>query len=234
MKLAWAYNCKTALPKGIQDSITFYFINSINRAKKLGYNTEIYTNSSEFSSVADKVINVPDDYYNKMWDSFKFFALSYIDDKTILVDGDIFFHNLLPKLDTKEVYFDTFETNNWNFVYKKVVNQLTDLNLNKIIPEWKNTPQPIMNTGLLYFNSKELKDKYLDRWFKFYNFCIKHEHIDFARATAVGAQYLLTLLSEGYTTQYFSNKLNETNDFYIHHSGKVKNKVKIKLKNTLI
>lgn len=234
MKLAWAYNCKTSLTRGIQDSITFYFIDSINRAKKLGYYTEIYTNSSEFNLVADKVINVPDDYYNQMWDSFKFFALSHIDNNTVLIDGDVFLHNSLPKLDTQDLYFDTFEIGNWNPVYQETVNKLTELNISKIIPEWENKAQPIINVGLLYFNNIKLKNNYLDRWFKCYDFCIKHKDINLSKATAVAAQYLLTLLSKDYTTKYFSNKLNETNDYYTHHSGRVKHKNQIKIKNTLI
>jgi len=234
MKLAWAYNCKTNLTKGIQDTITFYFVDSINRAKKLGYYTEIYTNSSEFGLVADKVISVPDDYYDQMWDSFKFFALTHMDNNTVLIDGDVFLHSPLPKLNIQDLYFDTFETGNWGLVYKKVVDQLTNLNIKEIIPEWENIPQPVINIGLLYFSNEELKYKYLDRWFKFYGFCIQNKDINLSKATAVGAQYLLTILSKNYTTKSFSKKLNETNKYYTHHSGEIKYKSKIKIENTLI
>lgn len=234
MKLAWAYNCQTKLPRNIQDNITYYFINSINKAKKLGYYTKIYTNSSKFNLIADKVIRVPNNYYTQSWDSFKIFALSHMDNNTTLIDGDVFLHKPLPKLNTQELYFDTFETNNWNLIYKETVDKLTNLNIQEIIPEWENTPQPIINTGLIFFNNIELKTKYLDRWFKFYNFCNKHKNLNLSKLTPVGAQYLLTLLSKGHTIKYFSKKLNEVNDYYVHHSGGAKYKNKIQTKNTLI
>jgi hypothetical protein len=210
-----------------------YYTNSINSAKKLGYTTELYSNCEWFDSLIDIKHNVTDEFV--FWDAFKTIPLIRTDDY-MLVDGDVLFHNKLPELDKSvDVYFDGWES--WLSIYDDCVNELDELGVLDIIPEWRAQKQRVMNIGTLKINNNELRELYLDRWFKLYEFCkVRKDSIKtFELCCTITSQYLLTLLSDGFNTHNFSNRLRTPNNYYTHYVGKEKYNLPIpKIDKTLI
>lgn len=210
-----------------------YYTNSITSAHKFGYTTELYSNCDWFDNLIDIKHNVTDEFV--FWDAFKTIPLNRNDDY-MLVDGDVIFHNKLPDLDNSiDVYFDGWES--WLSIYDDCVNELDSLGIASIIPEWKVQKQRVMNIGTLKINNNGLRDLYLDRWFKLYEFCKIRKDIlnTFELCCTITSQYLLTLLSAEFNTHNFSNRLRTPNDYYIHYVGKEKYNLPIpKINKTLI
>jgi hypothetical protein len=210
-----------------------YYTNSIQSAKKLEYTIELYSNCDWFDSIVDIKHNVTDEFV--FWDAFKTIPLNRTDDY-MLVDGDVLFYNKFPKLDNwVDIYFDGWES--WLSIYDDCVNELDEMGISNIIPEWKVQKQRVMNIGTLKINNNELRELYLDRWFKLYEFCeVRKDSIKtFDLCCTITSQYLLTLLSYGFNIHNFSNKLRTPNDYYIHYVGKEKYNLPIpKIDKTLI
>jgi len=202
-----------------------YYLESINRVKKLGYTVEMYTNCDWFTTVVDKV------HIRKrsslLWDSYKFIPLLERKDNFILLDGDVFLDDKVNLSSIHDVLFDTYETGNWNLLYARSVNKLTELGIEKVIPEWKAIPQEVMSCGFLYFNDINFRELYADRWIKAEKFITEHKQdLDLYTCTATAAQYLLTILCNHYskTRHHYSESLGIPNPFYTHHAGKDKYK----------
>lgn len=210
-----------------------YYINSIISAKNLGYTIELYSNCDWF----DNLVNVKHDVFNEFvfWDAFKTIPLNRNDDY-MLVDGDVIFHNKLPELNNSiDVYFDGWES--WLDIYDECVNELDTLGISDFIPEWKVKKQRVMNIGTLKINNTQLKELYLDRWFKLYEFCkVNKDTIKtFDLCCTITSQYLLTILSDGLNVHNFSNRLRTPNEYYTHYVGKEKYNLPIpKINKTLI
>jgi len=210
-----------------------YYTNSIKSAKALGYDIEIYSNCDWFDDLVDIKHIVNDEFV--FWDAYKTIPLNRTDDY-MLVDGDVIFHNRFTQLDDSvDVYFDGWES--WLNIYDDCVNELNTLGIANIVPEWKVKKQRVMNIGTLKINNKELKELYLDRWFKLYNFCKdrKSNIKTFDLCCTITSQYLLTILCDGLNIHNFSNRLRTPNQYYTHHVGKEKYNLPIpKINKTLI
>lgn len=209
--------------KGVTDRlarIRAYYTHSIISAKRLGYTVEIYSNCDWFDKLVDIKHEVDQNFF--FWDGFKTIPLKR-EDNILLVDGDITFRKKFDIFDPKvDLYFDTYES--WYKDHRNTVNELTELNLKEVIPEWNNIPKPVINTGVLKINNSELKNLYLSRWYTFQDFCLKNKNkiVNLHHCCTIGSQYILTLLAENYSKVHFSNKVKEPNTFYIHHWGEDK------------
>lgn len=213
--------------------IKSYYINSINSAKKIGYTTEIYTNTHIFNQYVDISHTISNTF--TFWDGFK--TLPLLDNVSgVLVDGDILFNSKMPEfLNDIDLYFDGWES--WLDLYSKCIIELTNLGISNVIPEWIVEPQRIINIGLLKINNSELRELYLDRWYKMYKFCNDNAHNMeyFYMCCTITSQYLLTLLSKQYKIQSISNRLGNPNGYYTHFVGKEKYNLPIpKIDKTLI
>lgn len=200
---------------------------ALQKAKQLGYKTILYTNSDIFVGDADEIIKVNKKEYNYggFWDSFKFIVLDERKDDYLLCDPDIIFHDKIKINYNADVIFDAWETFGWNGIYKNDIKTLTDLGVQKVIPEWTNKQQHIMNCGILKFNNQYFKNLYVDRWKKLYEFCFDNENkLDINKCTPIAAQYLLTILCNHYKfSKYnYSEQLRKQNDFYTHFAGDAK------------
>jgi hypothetical protein len=142
----------------------------------------------------------------------------------------------LPELDNSiDVYFDGWES--WLTIYDDCVNELNSMGISDIIPEWEVRKQRVINTGTLKINNIKLKELYLDRWFKLYEFCNQNKTNikTFEMCCTITSQYLLTLLCENFNIHNFSNRLRIPNEYYTHHVGKEKYNLPIpKIDKTLI
>lgn len=200
--------------------IKSYYINSINSAKKLGYKIEIYTNTNIFNDYVDISHHINNEF--TFWDGFK--TLPLLENTNgVLVDGDIIFDSKLPQLSNDtDLYFDGWES--WLDLYSKCVIELDELGIKDIIPEWESIPQRVINIGLLKINNSELRDLYLDRWYKMYKFCNQHKNNMkyFYMCCTIASQYLLTLLSKNYKIKNISNRLGKPNGYYTHFVGQQK------------
>ena len=203
-----------------------FYTQALKRGQALGYNVEMYTNSDKFDNIADKVHWVDKDFHKyEFWDSFKFVPLKERTDDYLLCDGDILFHERINIDKVSDVLFDAWEIANWSLVYSEDINKLTELGIKKVIPEWVNLRQHVMNCGILKFNDQELKNTYIDRWDKFHSFCIEHrDELNLKKCTAIGAQYLLTILCNYFnsTRSNYSTTLRQANPFYVHYAGTAK------------
>lgn len=227
MKLVWTYNDKS---KNLSDTerITLinYYITSIYQAKKLGYYTIIYCNNEIckfWEDYCDEVITINDSLYlnSPLWDSFKMFVIDNRDDEFCLIDGDVLLHTKLPIM-SGDVVFDSYEILNWKKEYESTINKLTDLNIKEVIGFWSNERIPVMSCGILYFYSNEMGKLYCYWWKKFNEFILNNiNSIDTHRATAVGAQYLLTIMCKKFNlkTQNLSKNFGEKGRYYHHYFG---------------
>lgn len=225
MNLVWTYKDFIHNDLEKRQKITTFYKTSITKAKKLNYLTEIYTNHTEFDTLID--ISHFTNHESLFWDEFKFIPLANRYDDYILIDGDVFIHKKFPKLDKYDVYFDTFETGRRNYetIYKEEVDKLDSLGIGQVIEEWETDVYDIACCGILYFKDKEFQKLYYTKWKIFRDFV--SDNIKYLRAnycTVVGAQYLLTLLIKYHNKShyYFTNKLREPCEYYVHHAGKEK------------
>lgn len=235
MRLVYTYNEDVYSDINKKNRTLEYYIESINRARKLGYKIELYTNSNLLSPLVDKV-NLIESHNSYLWDSFKFIALEDPNTDYSLIDGDVFLNKRLD-LFTTDVVVDTIELGNWNILYNKTVKTLTNLRIHDHIPEWDGSFQKVFGCGLLYFNDAEFRRYYVESWNILNNFIILHkDKINLYYATAVAAQYLLTLLvnKHGKSYNYYSKVLGAPNKFYVHHAGKDKYKGDSIFKNKLV
>lgn len=237
MKLIWTYNYD-AIVGGNVGAHTFerriillnYYILSIQNAKRLGYYCIVYCDSTYkhiFDTIADEVHLVESTYkYSILWDSYKIAALEARTDdgEYCLIDGDLILHKKLPKFEETMV-FDSYEIHNWSTDYKHTIQQMTDVGIQNVIPEWVNKRMPIMSCGILYINNSEFKNIYINRWHKCNELIQKYvDTIDADYGTMVSAQYLLTLLVNHYKISYrkMAMRVGDDNIYYKHHSGSTK------------
>jgi hypothetical protein len=236
MRLIWTYDSKGFLHDSHKDRRTIllnYYMHSIETAKKFGYYTIMYcdlVHMDLFKNLVDE-IHILENYENSpLWDSFKFKALEdQEDDNYCLIDGDVILHAKLPELDT-DVIFDSWEVLNWKREYKNTIDKLTKLNIADHIKEWNYKQIPIMCCGILNIKTKINRLIYINNWKVFNNFVKENiEQIDTDYATAVGAQYLLTLITKynNFTYKNLCEQFGENGNYYKHHAGIIKYKAPI-------
>lgn len=183
-----------------------YYIESIKSALNLGYTIDFYVSRELIYNFRGLKINLltVDSINSGLFDFLKAEVLKNRSDQIMLVDGDIQFHKQIPLSDHDLIYDfkcitaegdkydDIRKDKTWNVFYKPFVSNLTKLGIKSIIPEWTGERLDfIHNIGVLYFNNIDLKNIYVDRWYKFNDFINKHIN-DKTPYTAVGAQYLLS------------------------------------------
>jgi len=183
-----------------------YYRNSILSALDLGYKIDFYVSRDLIYNFRGLKINLHtvDNINSGLFDFLKAQVLKNRTDNIMLVDGDIQFHKQVPITDHDLIfdfkcitaegdkYDDIKKDKTWNVFYKPYVNKLTQLGISNLIPEWTGRRLDyIHNIGIIYFNSNNLKNIYVDRWHTFNSFINKHID-DKTPFTAIGAQYLLS------------------------------------------
>lgn len=197
---------------------------SSKMARKLGYTTELYTNSNIFDGYFDLIHKISDSYI--FWDSYKVLPYLLRNDDYMVIDYDVFIYKKIIFDKDVDFYFDTFES--WKY-YNEPIKILTDLGIGSVIPEWNSNKQKVMNTGILYFRNRDFRKLYYERYISFYNFCkqnieVLKKYTPFQMFGTIAEQYLLTILSEYYNMRHhnFSKLPRVKNNFYHHNPGKEK------------
>lgn len=244
MKLIWTYNSDVVFGNqfGVNTPemkviLINYYIHSIQTAINLNYYTIIYCDSKSyniFKDVADEVIIV-DNYENSLlWDSFKIKVLEDREDDFCLIDGDVILHSKLPQF-TTDVVFDSYELNNFKYNYKDILDYLSSVGIENELKLWENKQLPILSCGILSIRNEELKNKYISNWKLYNQFISKHiDNVDIDLATMVGAQYLLSILSQNKSHTKLSNLVGYDNPYYKHYCGPIKYTKPIVPKNQII
>lgn len=201
---------------------------SIQSARKLNYNIELYTNDLDFSKYLDldKVHFIKDDY--QIWDSFKLWVLENRNDNNyFLSDSDVIFTDKLLFDTNVDIYFDGIETQNWGWVYEPTMKFLRANFIFKQISFWSYDKQPVYNVGILKINNQTLKSEYIKCWKTLYTEIEPYlSLLDKSFTTPILTQYLLTLLvnKDNYSYQYFTKDGGwpHNNIYYKHYPGFLK------------
>lgn len=232
MKLIWTYNSNVKFDTIVGEHtpqreiiLINYYIHSIKTAISFGYYTIIYCDSNiskYFKNIADEVIIVNEFIDSLLWDSFKIKVLDERTDEFILIDGDVILHNRLPEF-VDDIMFDSYEISAFKHKYKRTISNLTEMGISEYIDIWVNKQLPIISCGILSINNKKLKESYVHYW-KIYNNFINNNNtnLNIDLATMIGAQYLLSILSETHSHKKLSQIVSGDNPYYKHYCGPLK------------
>jgi hypothetical protein len=228
MRLVWTYDSASKdLTETERITLVNYYILSINSASKLGYQTVMVCRESDYNFWKQYVneIHICNCYENSpLWDSFKIYALETLRGEYYLIDGDVILHNNLPEIND-DILFDSYEILNWSNEYQPTIDKLTKLGIGDVIRIWDNKRIPIMNCGVLSINNQIVKTLYMNLWKRFNQFVINNiSEIDTKFATGVGAQYLLSLISNQYNipSTKLTENLGDISEYYQHYYGSQK------------
>lgn len=222
-KLLWAFFSK----EGESDRfITYINLNrlSIKRALDLGYHCTIITNKDLFKYFLDLDVSLDsfNEHYTPFFDYTKHYALKNYTKDYIIIDGDLMLKDLLPEVKA-DLVFEKYEVNNWKSMYKKYVDFCSLNDIKQIIPEWTgNKRHQIFNIGLLNIQNDELREIYLDRWYKFRTFIDSFNLNDRLMYAITGSQYLLTELVEYHKFTSKDYRTSTEQSTYLHYLGERK------------
>jgi hypothetical protein len=217
--------------------LTEFYKLSITTAKKLGYETIIYTNENHshiFEPYVDEIVTLHDYEQSPLFDSFKIKVLEERSDDFYLIDGDVILNKKIPILDV-DVTFDAYEEQFWKHTYGDQIEELKKLDINRYLPIFNDNgnkifsgEEKILNCGLLRITKNETKNRYIFYWKRFNDFVKSNSKILNKDQTLVGGQYVLTMVCKemNSTLSPLSEKLGEPNEFYRHYVGKIKFMVK--------
>lgn len=194
---------------------------SSKTARKLGYRVVLYTDDNTIHHGLDiDELNLIE-CNSKLWDSLKIKVLETRQGLNyFLADYDIEFYTELPLNSDKDIIFDAYEDNIkiWNWAYKNTVEKI---NSRFTLPDWSSNRIPVINVGILKINNSELKQRYINEWYKLEELT-KDLNINPFFLTATVTQYLLTVLvkqGEHTTENYSGTNLGVANKFYHHFNG---------------
>jgi len=234
MKLVYTFSTQftskvynTNDPSKILTAYINYYRRSILSALEVGYKVDFYISSELIYNFKDLKINLItiEDIDSGLFDFWKAKVLKERTDDIMLVDGDIDFHKKISITNHDLIYDfacstgeegdDIKKDKTWHHYYKPYVNNLSDLGIKQVIPEWTGKRLDFVhNIGVLYFNNKKLKEIYVQRWFEFNDFINKHI-FDKTPYTAIGAQYMLSEI----INHYNCSSIEVTKGTYDHNLG---------------
>ena len=226
MKLIWTYDGNVGKTHYTQDkriTIINYYILSIYNAKKFGYHTIIYVTPESkhyFNNVADEVLLLENELYQKVWDYPKIYVLENRDDDYILIDGDVILNKRLPEFKC-DIMFDTYEEDDmWNFEYVELIQQLNNMGISNIVNFWEDKKIAVMNTGILHIKNNDFKKNYVKLWKEMYNWIFSQsESVDSNKIAIVISQFFLTLLAnnKNMVVKNINNYVGENSEYYKHY-----------------
>jgi hypothetical protein len=202
---------------------------SIKSARMVGYSPHLYTNDLEFAKNLDlDNITIVDDLYPYVWDSIKIQVLETRNDfNFFLSDNDVIYKSKIKFESDIDVFFDGFEINNWDWIYRDIINKIGKTDLFKSNPIWEFNKIPVMNLGILKINNNELKNLYIKEWKYAYNKLLDMIiHSSNMLITPVISQYLFTLICNNKKikhTHFTKNGIwSDNNEYYNHYPGEIK------------
>jgi hypothetical protein len=224
----WNYDAKTATISNI-----WYYALSVAYIKKLGQDIVLYTDSLGKECLDylpyDEIYPVLDDVFDNdstpvLWSRSKYYALDQEPLGALHIDGDVFIksENCINKIE--QMKYDILcqgiqEISLWNIqriddnyeANEALVNEL------KLPDGVRETPIKSFNTGIVSFNNKELKDKFISVYFNMVDQITSNEKIMKAweenkniNLDLVIEQRFLYDLSEKYNIKYLLDYTSRT------------------------
>ena len=205
----------------LQRTIDFYKL-SIFKAKQLGYEVHMFTDKPDMFE-ADRTIICNPDFCGYFWDNFKYIALGRLEEDYLLIDGDVILSERL-KLPEVDVVYDADEPGEWKNGYREGVKLLTELGIDKVIPEWNPNRLVSKCVGLLRVTNPLFRSTYYDRWKTVHRFIEDNIKEYDPVLTGVAAEYLLACMIDKYDTSHsaLSEELGSQNRYYRHYCGDLK------------
>lgn len=153
------------------------FAMSVAYAKRLGEDIHLYADylgrellhSLPYTKIES--LDIPTDFPTDFWAAGKFFALKKMQLGDIHIDGDVFLKTpelmevINNRMLTTDLIVQSIE-NSWSYdneYYINCVNVIKDNGI--VLPNQLPYVAPAYNCGLVGFNNKELKEKYLQHYF---------------------------------------------------------------------
>ena len=164
-------------PRQIATHLYCYAL-SLTYIKKHGYKINLYADKNAIELLKylpyDNIIelDIPDSANQKFWAQSKFYSLLKMSLGEILIDGDIFIKSkeIIDRIDSNfDVNIQSLETGNMITAdsYNRCRNFMKPVDFGDIFE-----PQeliPICNSGILQINNPDLKEEYINEYFKCMN-----------------------------------------------------------------
>lgn len=153
----------------------FCYALSVSYIKKLGHSISLYADSKAIELLHDlpydKVteLNIPETANSKFWAQSKFYTLPLMQLGETLIDGDIFIKSqeIIDRISPDyDVNIQSLETGTMltTDAYKRCRGFMADIDFGPIFKP--DEMIPICNSGILQINNQEVKDRYIEEYFK--------------------------------------------------------------------
>ena len=153
----------------------FCYALSVSYIKKLGHSISLYADSKAIELLHDlpydKVteLNIPETANSKFWAQSKFYTLPLMQLGETLIDGDIFIKSqeIIDRISPDyDVNIQSLETGTMltTDAYKRCREFMADIDFGPIFKP--DEMIPICNSGILQINNQEVKDRYIEEYFK--------------------------------------------------------------------
>lgn len=206
-----------------------WMIRSLKSIEGFNYTSHLVTTDAGFAKdlKVDKV-TVVHDSFPEVWDSLKILVLDmYKIGDYFLSDNDVIYNKELDFNLNYDFYFDGLETKNWEWVYKKQLDDIKKIPMPASLKHiWDYQYKGVCNVGILKFNSRNFLNEYIDTWKDVYNELKPYfNSLSSSFTTPVVSQLVLTYLwkNKNYSNHYFTKEdWNKSNPFYTHYPGYLK------------
>lgn len=208
--------------RNLENNLLFYEL-SMKLARQF-YPITLYTDeygASRLGEFADevKLLNKDPEFY--IWSEPKFEAISREEGDFLHVDGDLFIQKPFD-LPYGDLYFDHIEYNLYEAYYKDNLNTFDEYGIGKVFPEWTKEYSGAFNIGIMGFRTNEIKELYLDRYYKIKEWFF-NEVPPYIRDSAIVpsmtiGEHSLSCISKGHN--WVSIPLNEYNGYLHMFSGR--------------
>ena len=147
---------------------------SMERAKNLGHGIKLY--GCEYSlnylkGYYDSFVNVEDIEF-EITDDLKIYVHTQEPAGSITFDGDIILENKLELDDSADIVFETKEDFIPDSIWQqesifKIINTFKKYKLDEVFQNFSFNPQYLYNVGVLRFRTEELRNLFIDSYYKF-------------------------------------------------------------------
>lgn len=152
--------------RNLENNFLFYEL-SIRLARQY-YPVTLYTDNygaERLGHLVDEVKFLEKNPEFYIWSEPKFEAISREKGNFLHVDGDLFIDKPF-NLPDADVYYDHTEEVLYEFYYKNNIENFDKYGVGKVFPEWTTEYTGAFNIGILGFKTEDIKNVYLDRYYK--------------------------------------------------------------------
>lgn len=211
--------------RNLENNFIFYEL-SIRLVRRY-YPVTLYTDeygAERLGHLVDEVVLLEKDPEFYIWSEPKFEAISKEKGDFIHIDGDLFLRKPfnLPEAD---IYYDHLEDGlgMYEKYYQHNITNFTNHGIGDVFPEWSSEYTGAFNIGIMRFRTDEIKDIYLDRYYKMKNWFFNDfpKDIEAPLTSMTIGEHGLSCLSNHYN--WTAVPLIEHNQYFHMYSGRKHN-----------